>query len=275
MKRLWFVRQTDGRRQDRLLYWPMTYSLDHNTHLALLLFGQGCSTGGLVWARGPSGLALTDWLSLWPSLSNSLNCRRHLHILFRNAHLLPIRSHDLPPLIYTGASLIDGSIKGQYVREVEIVCSLNPIIWSWDSLYFSILIAWVWIHEANISPPISNKTISCDHCLFLSAFSVPGTQPDRIKQERVPTQFSRVLGSFPTRQQIALTNKYLRRWTSYSHTFEDADNAINIHFNRNTTGINLKFVIAPHIFISGLWSQRKKTESFQNIFTIWKVQQIL
>ena len=39
----------------------------------------------------------------------------HLHILFHNVHLFPIRSRDLLPLIYTGASLIDGSVKGQYV----------------------------------------------------------------------------------------------------------------------------------------------------------------
>ena len=45
-------------------------------------------------------------LSLWPSLSLTLNSCRHLHILFHNAQLLPIRSHNILPLIYTGASLI-------------------------------------------------------------------------------------------------------------------------------------------------------------------------
>ena len=105
------------------------------THLALLLLGQGYSTGGLVWSIGPSGRALNDCklaLTLAFSVSKSpnwtppnwrqqapvgrahwlqtgshsglhylqiINCRGHLHILFRNSHLLPIRSYDLLPLI--------------------------------------------------------------------------------------------------------------------------------------------------------------------------------
>ena len=35
--------------------------------------------------------------------------------IFYNTHLISIRSHDLLPLIYTSAPLIDGSVKGQYV----------------------------------------------------------------------------------------------------------------------------------------------------------------
>ena len=45
------------------------------------------------------------------SKPNWLNGRQHLSIFFHNVHLLPL----LLPLIYSGASLIDGSVKGQYV----------------------------------------------------------------------------------------------------------------------------------------------------------------
>ena len=48
-------------------------------------------------------------------VSNWLNYRGHLPILFHSAHLLPLRL----PLIYTGVSLIDGSIKGQYVTLIQ------------------------------------------------------------------------------------------------------------------------------------------------------------
>ena len=71
-------------------------------------------TGGSSLQRG----AFTDCklaLTLAFTASNWLNCHGHLHILFHNACLLPIRSHDTLLLIYTGASLIDGSVKGQYV----------------------------------------------------------------------------------------------------------------------------------------------------------------
>ena len=152
-------RRMGVRIQDKLLYWPITSFLFFKTHLALLLLGQGCSTGGLVWATSPSGRALSDcklWFWSWlpPTHSaggrptrgscpqgatltdcklaltlaftvfNWLNCRGHLHILFHNTHLLPIRSHDLLPLIYTGASLIDGLVKGQYVTFLSCAISL-------------------------------------------------------------------------------------------------------------------------------------------------------
>ena len=52
-------------------------------------------------------------LTLAFNVSNWLKCHEHLHILFHNAHL--IRSRDILPLIYTGASLIDSSVKGHYV----------------------------------------------------------------------------------------------------------------------------------------------------------------
>ena len=92
LKLLWCVRQLDGVKQDRLLYWPIT-SLDHSAlcyfqgpHLALLLLGQGCSTGGLVWATGPSGaLSMTAswlWLGLhWLQLTS-----RYLHISPHNTY---------------------------------------------------------------------------------------------------------------------------------------------------------------------------------------------
>ena len=50
-------------------------------------------------AASYSGLPFTKWL----------NGLRHLSIIFHNVHDLSVL-----PLIYTGASLIDGSIKGQY-----------------------------------------------------------------------------------------------------------------------------------------------------------------
>ena len=48
--------------------------------------------------------------SLWPSCHQLTQRHRHLPIFFHNAHLFPL----LPPLIYSGASLIDSSVKGQY-----------------------------------------------------------------------------------------------------------------------------------------------------------------
>ena len=116
------------------------------THLALLLLlGHGCSTGGCLEqqpqrgaltlaltvsnsqleAAAPSGAfsptALAFTLAITVSNCNRSNCHRHLHILFHNAHLLLLRSHDILPLIYTGASLIDGSVKSQYVT----------LLWGW------------------------------------------------------------------------------------------------------------------------------------------------
>ena len=67
----------------------------------------GCSTGGL-W--GPHALVCKLALTMVFLWTNWLNCRRHLLIFFHNAHLLPL----ILPLIYTGASLNDGSVKGQY-----------------------------------------------------------------------------------------------------------------------------------------------------------------
>ena len=150
VKLLCCVWQTNGGRQDRLTYillLTIAHCVIFKTHLALLLLGQGLSAGGrweqqaparrsnwfqtgfysdlhclqitqleatqLVAAGRSHRLQLT--LTLAFTVPNWLNYRGHLHILFHNAHLLPIRSPDILPLIYTGASLIDGSVKGQYV----------------------------------------------------------------------------------------------------------------------------------------------------------------
>ena len=59
--------------------------------------------------------------------TNWLSCRGHLYILFHNAHLHLIRSRDLLSLIYTGASLIDNSVKGQYIAVVVRVPSMGKI----------------------------------------------------------------------------------------------------------------------------------------------------
>ena len=188
---VWDGQTGGGSRQIAILshnffFWPQHAVLSSRPHLALLLqLGQGCSTGGLVWATGSSGRALGDcklaltvsnslnwrppiWrqqpsaqcshrlqlaLTLAFSTSNSLNWRppywrqqpqagcphwlqigsysglhcpnwlnyrRHLHILFHNTYLLPIRSHDLP-LIYTGASLTDGLVKGLDVIVLQLL----------------------------------------------------------------------------------------------------------------------------------------------------------
>ena len=146
LKLLLCVRQTDGMRQDGLLYWPIKSShstlcyrqdplstssasqpglLNRRPHClqqlpavrshyrlhCLQLSTEGHPTGDSRPQRG--AFTNCNWLWLRPSLSPTLNCRGHQHILFHNAHLLPLRSPDIFPLIYTGESLIDGSVKGQ------------------------------------------------------------------------------------------------------------------------------------------------------------------
>ena len=148
MKLLWCVIQMDGgggdkTDLDRLPYCPITSSLDHNM---LCYFQDPFSTSaswpGLLNWRPLRVTAPSSALTLWPSLSQTLNwrppnlrqqspaghslwlqlaltlsftvsncnwlyCHGHLHILFHNAHLFPLRSRDILPFIYTGASLID------------------------------------------------------------------------------------------------------------------------------------------------------------------------
>ena len=98
--------------------------LSSRTHIALFLhLDWGCSTGGR-WGQQPSGGVLSLQAGSYPGLPviNWLNSRQHLPIFFHNAHLLPL----LLPLIYTGASLIDGSVKGHYITLVGYLMS-NPI----------------------------------------------------------------------------------------------------------------------------------------------------
>ena len=69
-----------------------------------------------------AGLLVTHWL----------NCRRHLPIIFHNALLLSL----LLPLIYTGASLIDGSVKGQYIT-LALVQVLTVTVHIWKNSQIS------------------------------------------------------------------------------------------------------------------------------------------
>ena len=63
---------------------------------------------------------------------NQLNCRRYLPIFFHNAHLFPL----LLPLIYTGASLIDGLVKGQYKTKGKFFSSMIILHTSlWETMH--------------------------------------------------------------------------------------------------------------------------------------------
>ena len=79
--------------------------------------GWSRSTNGR-WGPQPSVWKLTLILAF----QSSTNCRLHLPIFFHNAHLLPL----LLPLIYAGASLIDGSVKGQYITLIPPYFSKCP-----------------------------------------------------------------------------------------------------------------------------------------------------
>ena len=95
--------------------------------LGLLNWGSLRSTALSLQADPHSGLPISNWL----------NCRQHLPILFPNAHLLPL----LLPLIYAGASLIDSSVKGQYTTKEEIVSrslvSIHVILVAWLDFFQS------------------------------------------------------------------------------------------------------------------------------------------
>ena len=133
--------QTDGWREtrqiakltDNFFSWPLYAVLSSRPHLALLPhLGRGCSSRG-SWGLLPSAVR-SHWLQAGSDSglhSSNFNCHGHLHILFHNAHLLPIRFRDLLPLIYTGASLSDSSVKGQYVT---LDMTLNWI-WFWGSSF--------------------------------------------------------------------------------------------------------------------------------------------
>ena len=156
-------RRTGGGREDRLLYWPINWSLDHSTLCCLQdPLSTSASQSGLLNQRPGMGhrpqQARCQWLPAgfdsafthskslnWleaaqleaAALSRALsltatgsplaftafywlNCCGNLQILFHRAHLIPIRLHDLLPLIHTGESLIDGSVKGQNITNRNI-----------------------------------------------------------------------------------------------------------------------------------------------------------
>ena len=76
--------ETDVGRKDRLLYWPITSSLDHSTlcYLQDPLSTSSASQAGLLnLSDCKLGLTLTFTVSNW------FNCRGHLHILFHNSYL--------------------------------------------------------------------------------------------------------------------------------------------------------------------------------------------
>ena len=103
--------ETDGWREtrqiakltDNFFSWPLYAVLSSRPHLALLPhLGRGCSSRG-SWGLLPSAVR-SHWLQAGSDSglhSSNFNCHGHLHILFHNAHLLPIRFRDLLPLIYT------------------------------------------------------------------------------------------------------------------------------------------------------------------------------
>ena len=110
---LWCVRDGWTQGQTAILTQPL---------LCCVIFKNPLSTSSASWlgllnrgslrATAPSGaFSVCKLLSLWPSCTNWLNGRRHLPILFHNVHLLLL----LLLLIYTGTSLIDGSVKDQYI----------------------------------------------------------------------------------------------------------------------------------------------------------------
>ena len=102
--------ETNGRREtrqiailtDNFFSWPYYVVLFSRSHKALLLLGRGYSTGAL---------SLTvSWL--YPRTSLLPTPAGISYIISQRLQLL-IRSCDLLPLIYTGASLTDGRVKGQ------------------------------------------------------------------------------------------------------------------------------------------------------------------
>ena len=105
-------------------YIDPTSSSDHSTTsyaswLGLLDRGSLRATALSLQADPHSGFPVTNWL----------NSRRHLPIFFHNAHLLPL----LLALIYTGAFLIDGLVKGQYttieqIQQMRIELSIMAIM---------------------------------------------------------------------------------------------------------------------------------------------------
>ena len=65
-----------------------------------------------------TALSLQDGSRSGLPVTNSLKGCQHLPIFFHNVHLLPL----LLPLIYSGASLIDSLVKGQYITLGHFLC---------------------------------------------------------------------------------------------------------------------------------------------------------
>ena len=119
------------------------------THLALLPnLGCSFSTGGpwggilILQAGSHSGLPI-------------INGRQHLPIFFHNAHLLPL----LLPLIYTGASLINGSFKVHYTTVMYLWFD-NKIKKDPDFLED----VWHCDKPTSSSADMSNKIAIWNHC---------------------------------------------------------------------------------------------------------------
>ena len=95
LKLLCCVRQTEVGRQDRLPYWPITFSLDHSTLCYLqdplntsLTSRLGSLDRRPLRVTAPGGAFSLTALALTLAFTypNWLNCHGHLHILFHNAH---------------------------------------------------------------------------------------------------------------------------------------------------------------------------------------------
>ena len=138
--------ETDRDRQNRLLYWPITSSLDHTILYYLqtpfstsYAFRVEYSTGALSEWK----LALTHIASNWFQLNLLLTW--YLHISFHNAHDFQ-STMWLLLLVYMGAScsetsLIDSLVKGHYtiLRRVLKICGdlLSPrLLWNTTSGYW-------------------------------------------------------------------------------------------------------------------------------------------
>ena len=111
---LWYVRDDWRQGQTAILFqlilltiarcviFKNPLSTSSASWLGLLNQGSLRATALRLQAGPHSGLPVSNWL----------NCCWCLPIFFHNAHLLP-----LLPLIYTGESLIDSSVKGQYITQ--------------------------------------------------------------------------------------------------------------------------------------------------------------
>ena len=125
---LWCVRDERRQRQTALLTQLLLLTIARcvifknplrtSSESWLVLLNRG------HWGQHPSGsvLSLEAGSHSGRPGSNWLNGRRHLPILFHNAHLLPL----LLPLIYTGASVIDSSVKDQYKTFLPLcICAVG------------------------------------------------------------------------------------------------------------------------------------------------------